>query len=180
LQELQSLIGERFNGLKLPEEYIELLTLTDAISDLDFIYSRTAGLNGVCDGLPSRLQMVYDLSQWEDRGWTVRGGWQCGIGDISEIQLLLCRNAGSQLQHERDLKWRVYHCDRKDIDGKFYGSIALWLQWRAAWFERLPSGWEAVNPPLLPEDLDYGGTDDEGEDGGEQEQEEEEYEARYT
>jgi hypothetical protein len=154
LQELQSLIGERLNGLKLPEEYIELLTLTDAISDLDFIYSRTAGLNGVCGGLPSRLQIVYDLSQWEDRGWTVRGGWQCGTGDISETQLLFCQNAGSRLQHDRDLKWRVYHCDWEDIDGKFYGSIALWSQWRAGWFERLPSGWETVSPPLLPEDVD--------------------------
>jgi hypothetical protein len=91
LQELQSLIGERFDGLKLPEEYIELLTLTDAISDPDFIYSRRAGLAGVCAGLPSRLQIVYDLSQWEDRGWTARGGWQCGTGDISETHLLIVK-----------------------------------------------------------------------------------------
>jgi hypothetical protein len=65
-QELQSLIGERSNGLELPEEYIELLSLTNAIADPDFIYSRRAGLNGVCGGLPSGLQILYDLSQWED------------------------------------------------------------------------------------------------------------------
>jgi hypothetical protein len=178
LQELQSLIGERFDGLKLPEEYIELLTLTDAISDLDFIYSRTAGLNGVCGGIPSGLQIVYDLSQWEDRGWTVLGGWQCGIGDMSETQLLICRNTGSCVQDERDLRWRVYHFDREDHDGRFYGSIACWLNWRAGWFDRLPSGWETVNPPLLLEDVEYGVIDDEEEDEDEEVEEEDEYEVR--
>jgi hypothetical protein len=148
----------------LPEDYIELLALTDAISDPDFIYSRRAGLNGVRGGLPSRLQIVYDLSQWEDRTWTVLGGWQCGIGDTSETQLLFCQNAGSHLRDERDLRWRVYHFDREDIEGKFYASIARWLEWRAGWFERLPTGWETVNPPLLPEDVEYGVTDEEDED----------------
>lgn len=101
------------------------------------------------------------------------GGWQCGIGDMSETQLLFCQNAGSHVQDERDLKWRVYHFDREDIDGKFHGSIARWLNWRAGWFERLPGGWETVNPPLLPEDVEYGVTDEEEEHGDKEEKEEE-------
>jgi hypothetical protein len=166
LRELQRLIGESFQDLELPQEYTELLTLTDTISDVDFIYSRRAGMNGVCGGLPSRWQMAHDPSQWEDQGWTVLGGWTCGVGDMSTTQLLFCQKVESYVQEERDLKWRVYHSDRENLDGTFYGSIAHWLGWRAGWFERLPAGWETVSPPLLPEDVEYGtpvdGEEDEG------------------
>jgi hypothetical protein len=164
LHDLQRLIGQSFQGLELPQEYIELLTLTDAISDPDFMYSRRAGMDGVCGGLPSTLQLAHPLSRWEDRGWTVLGGWQCGADDMSETQLLFCHKAESDVPEERDLRWRVHHSDRKDLDGKFYASISHWLDWRAGWFERLPAGWKTVSPPLSPEDVDYGARDDEEEE----------------
>jgi len=169
LRELQRLVGEAFPGLELPQEYIELLTYADAISDPDFIYSRRAGMNGVCGGLPPRWHMADKLPQWPE--WTVLGGWQCGIGDESATQLLYCQKPESQVQEERILKWRVYHLDRGNIGGTFYESIAQWLNWRAGWFERLPAGWETVNPPLLSEDIDYCVTDEEDEDEEEEEDE---------
>ena len=49
--------------------------------------------------------------------------------------------------------------------------VLHWLNWRAGWFERLPAGWETVNPPLLSEDIDYCVTDEEDEDEEEEEDE---------
>jgi len=172
LRELQSLIAEIFPGLELPQEYIEFLTHADAISDPDFIYSRRAGMSGVCGGLPSRWDMADKLPQWPE--WTVLGGWQCGIGDESATQLLFCQKPESQVQGERVLKWRLHHFDRANLDGTFFESIAQWLNWRAGWFERLPVGWETVNPPLLSEDIDYWMTDEEEEEDEKEEDEDEE------
>lgn len=125
--------------------------MTDATSDMDFAPMEAAGLDGTCGGLPARhhlSDMLPEQTQWRAEGWTVLGGWQAGIGNMSATQLLLSRKEGESAE-EQELRWRVYAYDSRDFDGCWFSSIADWLAYKASWLDRLPEGWQKarLGPP---------------------------------
>ena len=138
-------------NLTIPDDYRRLLRMTDAISDMDFAQTGDAGLDGTCGGLPARhhlSDMLPDQSQWRADGWTVLGGWQAGIGNLSATQMLFSRKEGGSSE-EQELRWRVYAYDSRDFDGRWFSSIAEWLDFKASWLDRLPDGWQSarLGPP---------------------------------
>lgn len=136
--------GSRDEEVPEPAEFIELLKLTDAISDMDFHKSCTVGLHGTCNRV-SRYDIADnqpDQRDWYDAGWRVVSGWRTSYGDEHSATHMLYAEKMEGTPEEEELKWRVCTTDKHFPDGKWFDSIVEFMRYRSKWLERLPTGWE--------------------------------------
>lgn len=177
LEQLRNLLRESAgDDIPEPAEFAELLTMTDAISGLDFRQSGSAGIHGTCDRYYLDRNAMSDRSSgqqgWYSDGWHVLAGWRCAHGGTGVSYLLYARKYdGSGSQDDQEFKWRVCTWDGNEWDEDlWFPSIAEFLRHRCQWFQRLPAGWQDKWKELSPEERE----DYEDEDDDEDEDEEEE------
>lgn len=111
LDQLRSLMREAGGGdVPEPAEFIQLLTMTDAISDMDFRQSGSAGLHGTCEVLTRRDMSDRQSGQqaWYRNGWHVVTGWRCAYGNPGVTLLLYARKYDQvSTPDDEEFKWRV-------------------------------------------------------------------------
>lgn len=156
LEELHSLLQQMGSEapFESPVEFAHLLSMVDAIADMDFRQSGSPTLNGTCWplGRMSMSDRSPGLRGWYDDGWHVVRGWRCGYGTPVGSMYILYAHRHNGTSEEQELKWRV-NVWEGDIDAAdaWFSSIAEYLRYRCQWLSRLPNGWQQ-NPARRPED----------------------------
>jgi hypothetical protein len=190
LDHLSRLITEvAGSDLPLPAEFLRFLELADAVYIPLSIDHPPCGINGTDLGnAPSRNSMSDYASEqrdWYDQGWTVRAGWRAALGEEAATHVLYAKK-DTGTPSEVEWKWRVFSWDRDCYDGRWFDTIAQFIEFNASWvsktlfdkdfdvvstdssafqLERLPPDWEDHRQgPLGPEAADWESEEDDEED----------------
>ena len=127
----------------LPDEFLRFLELTDGVSAGHLAEFMPCGLGGTFLG--GTLPYGSMRGGTESDGWSILTGWCTSVEkDNAETQLLYARKTGGTAE-EAQWKWRVCVEDWSEDpsgEGRWFTSIADFLDYMAGWFERLPDGWE--------------------------------------
>jgi hypothetical protein len=131
------------HDIPLPGEFLRFLELTDGVSGGDLAEFMPYGLGGTFLG--GTLPRGSMRAGTESDGWSVLTGWCTSMEkDNAETQLLCTRRIGGTAK-EAQWKWRVCVEDWSEdpcSEGRWFTSIADFLDYTGGWFERLPDGWE--------------------------------------